>query len=72
MVTKFQKYGFLAGPLLVKKHSSGGIRLPGSDQVNPACTKLFGTHAFYEWGGGLSQPSPPPPYDLENGRLYKL
>ena len=38
---------------------------------NPSCTKVFGTHTFYEGGGGgggLSRP----PYDLENGRLYKL
>ena len=34
---------------------------------NPSCTKVFGTHTFYE-GGGLSRP----PYDLKNGRLYKL
>ena len=38
--------------------------------LNPSCTKVFGIHTFYEerGGGGLSRP----PYDLENGRLYKL
>ena len=37
--------------------------------INPSCTKVFGTHIFYEvGGGGLSRP----PCDFENGRLYKL
>ena len=33
---------------------------------NPSGMKVFGTHTFYE--GGVE----PTPYDLENGRLYKL
>ena len=26
--------------------------LPSSNVLNPSCTKVFGTHTFYERGGG--------------------
>ena len=26
--------------------------------VNPSCTKVFGTHTFYEGGGGGVEPTP--------------
>ena len=34
---------------------------------NPSCTKVFGTHTFYQ--GRVESTRP---HDLENGRLYKL
>ena len=36
--------------------------------INSSCTKLFGTHTFYEGAGALSRP----PYDLENSRFYNF
>ena len=36
------------------------------DLINPSCTKVFGTHTFYE--GGVE----PTSHDFENGRLYNL
>ena len=35
---------------------------------NPCCTKVFGTHTFYEGGGGGWANS----HDLKKGRLYNL
>ena len=36
------------------------------NNINPSCTKVFGTHTFYEGKGGGVEPTP---HDLENGRL---
>ena len=39
---------------------------------NPSCTKVFGTHTFYERGREGGGVEPTLPFDSKNGRLYEL
>ena len=63
-------YSYFESPPKIVEHDTTNRCIITCRIVNPFCTKVFGTHTFYE--GGKRELNHPPPHVLENGRPYKL